>query len=37
MKRCIVVTYKNGSSINIDVPELYYQEKYKNKSEDRLH
>lgn len=37
MKRCIVVTYKNGSSINIDVPELYYQEKYKNKVEDRLH
>lgn len=37
MKRCIVVTYKNGSSINIDVPELYYQEKYKNKSDSRLH
>lgn len=37
MKRCVVVTYKNGSSINIDVPELYYQEKYKNKSEERLH
>ena len=37
MKRCIVVTYKSGSSINIDVPELYYQGKYKNKSEERLH
>lgn len=37
MRRYIVVTYKNGSVINIDVPETYYQDKYKNKPEQRLH
>ena len=37
MKQCVVVTYKNGSSINIDVPVLYYSEKYKKKSEAKLH
>lgn len=37
MKRCIVITYKNGSSINIDVPDLYYQNKYSKKSNKRLH
>lgn len=37
MKQCIVVTYKNGSSINIDVPDLYYSEKYKKKSSKKQH
>lgn len=37
MKRCIVVTYRNGSSINLDVPELYYKEKYSKKTEKKLH
>ena len=37
MKRYVVVTYKNGSVINIDVPETYYQDKYKNRPEQRLH
>lgn len=37
MKQCIVVTYKNGSSINLDVPELYYQEKYAKKPAKKCH
>lgn len=37
MKQCIVVTYKNGSSINLDVPELYYRETYKSKPDKKLH
>ena len=37
MKQCIVITYKNGSSVNIDVPELYYQEKYLKKPSKKIH
>lgn len=37
MKRCIVITYRNGSSINLDIPELYYKEKYAKKSNTQLH
>lgn len=37
MKRVIVVTYNNGSSVNLDVPELYYKEKYSKKSDKKLH
>lgn len=33
MKKCIVVTYKNGSTVHIDVPEFYYNEKYRCKSD----
>lgn len=37
MKRSIVVTYKSGSTISIDVPSMYYSEKYKKYPEKRLH
>ena len=37
MKRFVVITYKDGSTINIDVPELYYQNKYNNKPQEKLH
>lgn len=37
MKQCIVVTYKNGTSINIDVPSDYYKNKYSKKSDKKLH
>lgn len=37
MKRSIIITYKNGSSINIDVPETFYTLKYKNKPEAKIH
>ena len=37
MKYQIVVTYKNGSIIKIDVPENYYQEKYSKKPNVRIH
>ena len=37
MKQCIVVTYKNGSSVNIDIPELYYQDKYGKRSTKKQH
>ena len=37
MKRSIVITYKNGSTINIDVPETFYTVKYKNKPEAKIH
>ena len=33
MKQCVVVTYKNGTSINMDVPSEYYKNKYSKKSE----
>ena len=35
--RSIVINYKNGSMINIDVPETFYADKYKNTSEKKLH
>ena len=37
MKRSIVITYKNGSTINIDVPETFYTLKYRNKPEAKIH
>ena len=37
MKRIILVTYRNGSTVSIDVPENYYVEKYKKKPEAKLH
>ena len=37
MKKSIVITYKNGSTVNIDVPETFYSIKYKNKSDKKLH
>ena len=37
MKRVIVITYRNGSSINLDIPEMYYREKYSKKSDKKLH
>lgn len=37
MKRVIVITYKNGTSINLDVPELYYQEKCSKKASQTPH
>ena len=36
-KQYILIIYKNGSSISLDVPENYYQNKYKNKPEKKLH
>ena len=36
-QRFIVLTYKDGTQVNIDVPELYYQNKYKNKANKKLH
>ena len=37
MKKAIIVTYKNGSKINIDIPETFYTKKYKNIPEKYLH
>lgn len=37
MKKSIIITYKNGSTINIDVPETFYIAKYKNKPEAKIH
>lgn len=37
MKKSIIITYKNGSTINIDVPETFYMSKYKNKPEAKIH
>lgn len=37
MNRYIVVTYKSGAIIKIDVPENYYAETFGNKPEQRLH
>ena len=37
MTKSIIITYKNGSVINIDVPETFYATKYKNTSEKKLH
>ena len=36
-KQYLLIVYKNGSSISLDVPENYYQDKYKNKPEKKLH
>ena len=36
-KRNIVITYKDGTTINIDVPELYYVNKHKKYNDKRLH
>ena len=33
----VVITYKNGSTILIDVPENYYQNKYSKKPETKIH
>lgn len=37
MAKSIVITYKNGSIINIDIPETYYIDTYKNTSQTKLH
>ena len=37
VKQYILIIYKNGSSISLDVPENYYQNKYNNKPEKKLH
>lgn len=37
MKKAIVITYKTGSIINIDIPETFYSDMYKNTSEKKLH
>ena len=37
MKQYILIIYKNGSSINLDIPENYYQTVYAKKSEKKLH
>ena len=37
MTKSIIITYKNGSVINIDVPETFYSLKYKDRSEKKLH
>lgn len=33
----IIITYRNGSLITLDVPENYYQEKYSKKSDEKIH
>lgn len=37
MKYQIVITYRNGSIITLDVPNNYYQEKYSKKSDTAIH
>lgn len=37
MKYQIVITYKNGSIITLDVPDNYYQDKYSKKPEEKIH
>lgn len=37
MKYQIVITYKNGSIITLDVPNNYYQNKYSKKPEEKIH
>lgn len=37
MKQYIVITYKNGISVNIDIPAEYYRKKYEKKPEKKLH
>jgi hypothetical protein len=36
-KRSIVITYRDGTTISIDVPDLYYKNKYNKKSDAKLH
>jgi hypothetical protein len=36
MAQYILITYKNGTSINIDVPNNYYKDKYPKKSAAKL-
>ena len=36
-KQSILILYKNGTSISIEVPENYYANKYKKKPEKKLH
>ena len=36
MLKTIVVIYKNGTSINLDVPDLYYENRYPTKTKERL-
>ena len=36
MLKTIVITYKNGASINLDVPDLYYENKYPTKTKEKL-
>lgn len=37
MKKLIIITYNTGSTVSIEVPEHYYQNKYKKKPEKKLH
>lgn len=37
MKKLIIITYNTGSTVSIEVPEHYYQDKYKKKPEKKLH
>lgn len=37
MKRIILITYRNGSTVSINVPENYYSDKYSKKPEAKLH
>lgn len=37
VKQSILIVYKNGSTINLDVPENYYQKNYLNKSDKKIH
>ena len=37
MKYQIIITYKNGSIITLDVPDNYYQDKYSKKPEEKIH
>lgn len=37
MKYQVVITYKNGSIITLDVPDNYYQDKYSKKPEEKIH
>ena len=37
MRQFILITYENGSTVTIDIPENYYRDKYKKKPEKKLH
>ena len=37
VKQSILIIYKNGSTISLDIPENYYQKKYVNRSDKKLH
>lgn len=36
MLKTIVITYKNGTSISLDVPDSYYENKYPTKTKEKL-